>query len=217
VWFVVPFGQHSLVGTTEVELPSPPPPGAAAPDVREVAYLRAELAHALPGAAGVEPRAAFAGIRPLLAGRGAIGSASREHRVVADGAVLTLAGGKLTTFRAMARDTVRAALARLGRHERELRESDDPLPPPVAPGLPLDLVVDFALDAELARRAVDVVRRRTTLWLEPARARAAAPRIVARMAARLGWDDVRALEETDAVMTCCDDLERPLATRPEEA
>ncbi len=37
------------------------------------------------------------------------GSASREHRVVVDGPVVTIAGGKYTTFRVMARDTLAAA------------------------------------------------------------------------------------------------------------
>ena len=44
----------------------------------------------------------------------------------------------------------------------------------------------------------DVVRRRTTLWLEPDRGRAAAARIAQRMAQRLGWSAQRQREEFQA-------------------
>ncbi len=205
--FVVPLPGHALVGTTEIEVPSPPPPAAWAPDPAEIAYLRAELARALPGAAGLEPLAAISGVRPLLAGSGAVGTASREHRVIADGPVLTVAGGKYTTFRVMARDAVKHVLRVLGRPAHELRDPDDALPPPPAAGLALEHVVDFALDTEHARRVDDVLRRRTTLWLDPPRARAAAPRIAGHMARRLGWSAERERDE----------LQTALAARAAEA
>ncbi|HVL07153.1 MAG TPA: glycerol-3-phosphate dehydrogenase/oxidase [Acidimicrobiales bacterium] len=60
----------------------------------------------------------WAGLRPLVAGAGSERSAdlSRRHRVSrgADGTV-TVAGGKLTTYRAMAADTVDEVQAALGR------------------------------------------------------------------------------------------------------
>jgi glycerol-3-phosphate dehydrogenase len=64
----------------------------------------------------------YAGLRPLVlpasAGTGpgsATADLSRRHLLSADGAVLTLVGGKLTTYRAMAEDAVDAVVARLGR------------------------------------------------------------------------------------------------------
>jgi glycerol-3-phosphate dehydrogenase len=50
----------------------------------------------------------YAGLRPLLEGDPAHPTAdlSRRHAVVEDGAVLTVVGGKLTTYRAMAQDVV---------------------------------------------------------------------------------------------------------------
>jgi glycerol-3-phosphate dehydrogenase len=60
----------------------------------------------------------WAGLRPLVAGAGSERSAdlSRRHRVTraAEG-VVTIAGGKLTTYRAMAADTVDEVQAALGR------------------------------------------------------------------------------------------------------
>jgi glycerol-3-phosphate dehydrogenase len=60
---------------------------------------------------------AWAGLRPLVAGAGSERSRdlSRRHRVTrGDGGIVTVAGGKLTTYRAMAEDTVDEVLAALG-------------------------------------------------------------------------------------------------------
>ncbi|TFV64885.1 UNVERIFIED_ORG: glycerol-3-phosphate dehydrogenase/oxidase [Bacillus sp. AZ43] len=65
---------------------------------------------------------AYAGLRPLVlpesAGTGpgdATADLSRRHLLRWDGPVLSVVGGKLTTYRAMAEETVDAVVARLGR------------------------------------------------------------------------------------------------------
>ena len=65
---------------------------------------------------------AYAGYRPLVlpesAGTGpgdATADLSRKHLLMWDGPVLSVVGGKLTTYRAMAEETVDAVMARLGR------------------------------------------------------------------------------------------------------
>ncbi|RZU34000.1 glycerol-3-phosphate dehydrogenase [Blastococcus saxobsidens] len=64
---------------------------------------------------------AYAGYRPLVqpqAGTGPGGATadlSRKHLLMWDGPVLSVVGGKLTTYRAMAEGTVDAVVARLGR------------------------------------------------------------------------------------------------------
>jgi glycerol-3-phosphate dehydrogenase len=65
---------------------------------------------------------AYAGLRPLVlpvsAGTGpasATADLSRRHLLSWEGPVLTVVGGKLTTYRAMAEETVDAVVARLGR------------------------------------------------------------------------------------------------------
>ena len=67
----------------------------------------------------------YAGLRPLVlpasAGAGpgdATADLSRRHLLSWEGAVLTVVGGKLTTYRAMAEETVDAVVARLGRGRR---------------------------------------------------------------------------------------------------
>jgi glycerol-3-phosphate dehydrogenase len=65
---------------------------------------------------------AYAGLRPLVlppsAGTGpgdATADLSRKHLLQWDGPVLSVVGGKLTTYRAMAEETVDAVVSRLGR------------------------------------------------------------------------------------------------------
>jgi glycerol-3-phosphate dehydrogenase len=64
----------------------------------------------------------YAGLRPLVlpesAGTGpgsATADLSRKHLLMWDGSVLSVVGGKLTTYRAMAEETVDAVVVRLGR------------------------------------------------------------------------------------------------------
>lgn len=197
VFFVVPFGEWSLVGTTEIEVPSPPADAAFQPTLDEVRYLLAELGRALPGSREHAPLAVMSGLRPLLASDEHVGRASREHRVIEDGDVISIAGGKYTTFRVMARDTLARVFARLGRHDA-VHESDDPLPAPAAPEAPLERLTDHAVEHGFARRLEDVLRRRTTRWLDRDGGRAAADEVAERMAARLGWSAERKRDERAA-------------------
>lgn len=195
VFFVVPFGDRSLVGTTEVEVASPPPTTAFRASLEEIRYLRAELKRVLPGHSGVPPLAVFSGIRPLLRSDDDVDSASREHRVIEEDHTLTVAGGKYTTFRVVARDVLHKVQRHFGHQGRPLLDPVDPLPAPVAPDTALERVAAFAVEHEFARRVEDIVRRRTRLWLEPDRGRIAAARIAAAMAVPLGWSAERTRAE----------------------
>lgn len=58
---------------------------------------------------------AFAGLRPLLDSSGETADISRKHAtIVGDNGVVTIVGGKLTTYRRMAQDAVDAAIADAG-------------------------------------------------------------------------------------------------------
>lgn len=54
---------------------------------------------------------AYAGLRPLLAADGRTADLSRRHAVFAEGGVVTVVGGKLTTYRRMAEDAVDRAVS----------------------------------------------------------------------------------------------------------
>jgi glycerol-3-phosphate dehydrogenase len=195
-FFVVPFGAYSLVGTTEVEVASPPPVAAWRADLAEVRYLRDAARRALPGLLHEAPRALYTGVRPLLAGSpGGVGEASREHRVILEDGLVTISGGKYTTFRVMARDTMRQVAALLGRGTKPLHDPTDPLPAPLDPGTGVREAAEFAVAHEFATRLEDVMRRRSSRWLTPDRGRAAARDAAAAMAERLGWSEARTRDE----------------------
>lgn len=215
-FFVVPFAGHTLVGTTEVEVPSPFPAEAARATVDEVRYLRSELARALPGHAGIPPLAVIAGVRPLLASADPVDAAPREHRVLDEGPVLSIAGGKYTTFRVMARDVLQVVWNRLHRAGRPLADPLDPLPRR-AEGLTLPEEAGYAIEHEFARRLEDVLRRRTHLWLEPDRGRVAAPAVAAEMARRLGWSAERTDQELRSYEAALWDEEELLRHAREDA
>jgi glycerol-3-phosphate dehydrogenase len=109
-----------------------------------------------------------------------------------------VAGGKYTTFRVMARDTIGRVTSRLHR-PLQLVDEDAPLPMPLAADSGVDALAAFAVEHEFARRVGDVLRRRTALWLSPDRGLAIAQRVAGIMAAKLGWDAERVREELQFV------------------
>jgi glycerol-3-phosphate dehydrogenase len=145
---------------------------------------------------------AWAGIRPLVAksNKGDPASASREHSIqLSKRGVLTVTGGKLTTYRAMAEQIVDAAVKRLGAKPRACDTVTEPLPGarPAAhvddvrfvaalPWRPRD--IDHAIEQEFAESLADVMIRRTTLAFELRdQGRALAPAIAARIGRTRGW------------------------------
>jgi glycerol-3-phosphate dehydrogenase len=101
---------------------------------------------------------AFAGLRPLLdvPGEGETADISRRHAVLTSRTgVITIVGGKLTTYRRMAQDTVDAALEEAGLDAGPCRTQSLPLlgaaPRDVLAALeqPARLVRRFGTDAEL--------------------------------------------------------------------
>ena len=115
--FVVPWGARVYLGTTDTEYGGPLDDPQCTPD--DVAYLL-EAA----GAALAEPLAptdvvgTWAGLRPLLDADGPRRTTdlSRRHRVSRSaGSLVTVTGGKLTTYRRMASDAVDEVVRILGR------------------------------------------------------------------------------------------------------
>lgn len=112
VMFVLPGDAQTIIGTTDTFTSSPPDTiRASEADVR---YLLDAANHFFPQAhlQRQDVISAWAGIRPLAASAtGDSVSASREHVIsVTSAGVVTITGGKLTTFRIMAQQTVDRAL-----------------------------------------------------------------------------------------------------------
>ncbi len=112
--FILPWGDYSLVGTTEG--PVRGPLEALAAGAEEVGYLLDGVNRVLPGLHldADDVIATFAGARPLLAFAGAATSASRGHAVNVDPwGLVSVMGGKFTTYRRMAQDAVDLLVTRL--------------------------------------------------------------------------------------------------------
>jgi glycerol-3-phosphate dehydrogenase len=120
VMFVLPFGALTIIGTTDTATTATP--DAVRASRSDIAYLL-ESANAAFPAAGLgdgDVVSAWAGIRPLSANVREAGtdpaSLSREHSIdTSAGGIISISGGKLTTYRSMAAEVVDAVERALGR------------------------------------------------------------------------------------------------------
>ncbi len=115
VLFVIPWGRHWIIGTTDTpwDLDKAHPAASKA----DIEYLLGQVNGVLREPLGPEDvEGVYAGLRPLLSGESEPTSRiSREHMVVTPVPGLVLvAGGKYTTYRVMARDAVDAAAHSIG-------------------------------------------------------------------------------------------------------
>jgi len=115
VLFVVPWGRHWVIGTTDTAWDlDKAHPAASRTDID---YLLDHVNRVLREPLSAEDvEGVYAGLRPLASGESEPTSRiSREHTVVAPvPGLVMIAGGKLTTYRVMARDAVDAAAHSLG-------------------------------------------------------------------------------------------------------
>jgi glycerol-3-phosphate dehydrogenase len=129
VMFILPWGDLSYIGTTDTDHAAGPDDVRVTED--DIVYLLRSTNARFPGArlALDDVRASWAGLRPLLAGTGSESSVSREHAIVEGKAgMLTVAGGKLTTYRSMAAEIVDQVATRLGRRGPRPATDREPLP-----------------------------------------------------------------------------------------
>ncbi len=149
--FFMPWEGVTLIGTTDVDHEGPldEEPAITADEVR---YLFAAIEAEFPSL-GVTPRdvmASFSGVRPVInTGKADPSRESRDHAVWDDEGLLTVTGGKLTTFRLMALDALKAARRRLPalRGPVSIARALDP----VGPSLPAGA---DALDDDVRRRLI---------------------------------------------------------------
>ncbi len=198
VLFAIPWQDRVLLGTTDT-------PVAVATD--EPRTFPEEIDFLLKHAGGYLTRApnksdilsTFAGQRPLVRSGNALTTASisREHTIsIAASGLLTIAGGKWTTYREMAEDAVDriALVTRLAQHPcrtadfplidrsaKRARATDESLLHPSLPIFASDVV--HAARHEMARTVEDVLSRRTRCLYLDARAAAAIAALVAELLA----------------------------------
>ena len=128
VLFVIPWGRHWIIGTTDTDWAlDKAHPAASAADIDYLlehvnAVLREPLSHE-------DVEGVYAGLRPLLSGESeSTSKLSREHAVAHTvPGLVVVAGGKYTTYRVMARDAV----------DEAVRAIDAKVPPSVTERIPL--------------------------------------------------------------------------------
>jgi glycerol-3-phosphate dehydrogenase len=212
VMFCLPAGPQAIIGTTDTWTDQSPE-SVTASDI-DVDYL-------LRSANAYFPRAelkrgdvvsAWAGIRPLASGAAANPSAvSREHSIVTDGSgVVSVTGGKLTTYRSMSAEIVDRVQQSLGqkleraptdsvelpgseraREIARIQHEDATLSEPLVPGLPYTGAhLVYGVSKELAQDLSDLLVRRVHLAFETRdHGVGAAARAADIVAPLLGWDD----------------------------
>ncbi|MGX6600901.1 glycerol-3-phosphate dehydrogenase/oxidase [Micromonosporaceae bacterium Da 78-11] len=116
VLFVIPWGRHWIVGTTDTDWAlDKAHPAASSTDID---YLLDEVNKVLATPlVRADVQGVYAGLRPLLSGESeSTSKLSREHTVASPSpGLVVVAGGKYTTYRVMARDAVDACVHGLGR------------------------------------------------------------------------------------------------------
>ncbi|MEY2570082.1 MAG: glycerol-3-phosphate dehydrogenase [Acidimicrobiaceae bacterium] len=137
--FVVPWGdrladgtyEHTYIGTTDTDYDGDPNDPQCTPE--DIEYLLRAINFSVSGSSRIEPSditGTWAGLRPLVksAESGRTADLSRGHKVaLSDSGVVTITGGKLTTYRHMAADTVDAVGKLLGRRIGRSRTKKLPL------------------------------------------------------------------------------------------
>jgi len=224
VLFAIPWHRHTLLGTTDT--PVSQICLEPRPLMGEVEYLLRHLADYLqPAPTLADVTSMFAGLRPLVRPGGpSSGTAaiSREHVVlVSPSQLVSVIGGKWTTYRKMAEDVMQKAIAVANLPPREsatatisldasssdlagvietsgddgIRAATGPRAASLTLPLPAEAVRYF-VQHEMARTVEDILARRTRWLLLDAAASAQAAADLARgMAGELGRDDAWATQQ----------------------
>ncbi|WP_407568718.1 FAD-dependent oxidoreductase [Deinococcus altitudinis] len=221
VLFAVPWHDHVVIGTTDTPVPEASLEPKALPEEVEF-ILKTAAQYMNPAPTRADVRSVYVGLRPLVkAAEGTDTKAlSRDHVIrISDSGLITLTGGKWTTYRRMGEDTVNRAAAQAGLPERltvtpalhlhgwttdtldqhwrvygtdaaRIRELEG-TDALLHPELPYtEAEVRWAARTEQARTVEDVLSRRLRALLLNARASSeAAPRVAAILAGELGHDE----------------------------
>lgn len=131
ILFAIPWGERVILGTTDTDYDGP----LASPvcDAQDTAYVLGVTNRMFPKACLTERDviATWAGLRPLIANGNESGTpsdTSRSHSIgMTEPGWIDVAGGKLTTYRLMAEQTVDQIVAHTGSRTQACRTATQPL------------------------------------------------------------------------------------------
>lgn len=209
VLFAVPWHDRIIIGTTDTPVTEPAIEPRALP--AEIDFILEQIGRYLKTVPGKKDiLSVFAGLRPLVKSSSKkTAELARDHLIlVARSGLITITGGKWTTYRRMAEDTVNKAIQRLGLPEwkcvtetlpiydgdaagiRALASANPGWGKPLHPRLPyIQADIVWAARQELCMTVEDALSRRTrSLLLDAAAAVECAPLAATLLAAELGRD-----------------------------
>lgn len=213
VMFVLPEGNLTIVGTTDTWTSEPPDEVRASAADSE--YLLNAVDAYFPEARidAADVISAWAGIRPLADWDPDKNPSdvSREHRITQNGAgMITVSGGKLTTYRAMAEQIVNQVELELGKKPSRCTTGEVDLPgndradgvagivsadaalgEAVCPELPYTMAeLRYAVEHEMALTLSDLLMRRTRIAFELSdHGVRVAPQVADAVAASARWSE----------------------------
>lgn len=230
VLFAVPWHDVVILGTTDtaVDAISYEP----RPLEQEIEFLLKHARDYLSVAPDLSDALSwYVGLRPLVKGSGSTAALSRDHVIqTSKSGLLTIVGGKWTTYRKMGQEVINQALGIaeipfIESHTENLhlhgyQESTDSnlsvygsdaaallelegSTQPIHPQLPyVEAEVRWAVRFEMAQTVEDVLSRRTRALVQNARASLeAAPRVAQIMAEELGRNEIWQKQQVDAYAT----------------
>ena len=195
VLFAVPWHNKIVLGTTDT--PVSKPSLEPVPKAEEIDFILTHIGRYLSKDPGVnDVRSMFAGLRPLVKGKSKKTAAlSRDHLIaVSDSGLITITGGKWTTYRRMAEDVIDIAMEKFNLSKRTCKTTDLKLHGYDQPGFPADSLatedIIRAVSDEMCVTAEDYLSRRTRhLLLDAKSALAAAPAVAKVMATKMNKDE----------------------------
>ena len=207
ILFVIPWGQRVILGTTDTDYDGPLEDVPTAEE--DVSYVLGITNQTFPPARleANDVMSHWAGVRPLIASglekKGSPSNTSRQHKIrMPEPGWIDVAGGKLTTYRLMAEQTVDLAGRHLGAKLPPCRTGKEPLlepaaaafsgvqPPPVTRE-----AVEHYCRREWAVHLDDVMLRRTEWHYYERDNCLVADQAAAWMQETLGWNDAERQEE----------------------
>lgn len=194
VLFAVPWHNKIVLGTTDTPVNSIS--AEPVPFEEEIDFILTHIGRYLtkdPQRSDV--KSMFAGLRPLVKGKTKKTAAlARDHLItVADSGMITITGGKWTTYRKMAEDVVDIAMEKAGLEKKDCVTEDMKLAGYNNPIIPADInslnndelkaIIQQSVTEEMCMTAEDFLSRRTRQLLLDARFAVTIAPVVATMLA----------------------------------
>lgn len=209
--FVLPWGERVILGTTDTDFQGSPESAAVEPaDIHYVLEIVNEFFPRL-ALTRADIVSTWAGLRPLIANPdGTPSDISREHQIFSpQSGWWDVSGGKLTTYRLMAEQTVDRIVAQLGVPRPPCRTAAEPLLPANAPRFSDVEPAPFSAEAvrhfvqqEWAESLADVMIRRSGWHYYFHDAATKAEQAAQWMAAEAGWNSTQSKAALAEYLAC---------------